>query len=103
MKRLKLPSEVEIELKKVSKVAGYLWQREWAERNAGNISMNLTSFFKKEDIEGIGEEVPFNFPKGTAGFVIFITGTGCYLRDLVISLKKCLAYYISMKMRQGIL
>ena len=47
MKTLKLPIEVENELQKVSTVAGYLWQREWAERNAGNISMNLTSYFKR--------------------------------------------------------
>ena len=54
---LKLPLNLENELKKVSKVAGYLWQREWAERNAGNISMNLTSFFTKEEVQDIGEEV----------------------------------------------
>ncbi|MFD2727671.1 rhamnulose-1-phosphate aldolase [Hyunsoonleella rubra] len=83
MHAIKLPLKVENELKKVSKVAGYLWQREWAERNAGNISINLTSFFKNEDLQGIGKEVPFNFPKGLGGFVIYITGTGCYLRDLV--------------------
>ena len=52
MKTLKLPIEVQQELKQVSKVAGYLWQREWAERNAGNISMNLTSFFKKRRCSG---------------------------------------------------
>ena len=51
MKTVNLPKEVEIELKQVSKVAGYLWQREWAERNAGNISMNLTSFFNIEDLK----------------------------------------------------
>lgn len=87
MNDIKLPIEVELELKKVSKVAGYLWQREWAERNAGNISMNLTSFFNKGDLKGIGAEVPFDFPKGAAGFVLYITGTGCYLRDLVDSLE----------------
>ena len=63
MKKVNLPKEVEIELKKVSEVAGYLWQREWAERNAGNISMNLTSFFNIEDLKGIGTEVPFEFQK----------------------------------------
>ena len=94
MKTLKLPKAVKTELKKVSKVAGYLWQREWAERNAGNISMNLTSFFSKEEVEGIGEEVPFDFPKASAGFVIYITGTGCYLRDLVDILEEvsCILY-----------
>lgn len=80
---INLPIEVLKELKIISKVAGYLWQREWAERNAGNISMNLTSFFSKDEVEGKGEEVPFDFPKGAAGFVIYITGTGCYLRDLI--------------------
>lgn len=83
MKSIKLPEAVQRELRKVSKVAGYLWQREWAERNAGNISMNLSSFFAKEDVQDVGEEVPFNFPEGMGGFVIYITGTGCYLRDLI--------------------
>ena len=87
MSDIKLPIEVQKELKKISTVAGYLWQREWAERNAGNISMNLTSFFNKEDLKGIGTERPFDFPKGAAGFVLFITGTGCYLRDLVDSIE----------------
>ena len=45
MDDIKLPTEVENELNKISRVAGYLWQREWAERNDGNMSMNLTSFF----------------------------------------------------------
>ena len=40
-----LPYKVAKEINKISKVAGYLWQREWVERNGGNISMNLTSFF----------------------------------------------------------
>lgn len=94
MKTLKLPLEVETELKKVSKVAGYLWEREWAERNAGNISINFTSFFSKEEVQGIGSEVPFSFPKGLEGFVIYITGTGCYLRDLVdqIEAVSCILY-----------
>jgi rhamnulose-1-phosphate aldolase len=25
-----------------AEIAGYLWQRGWAERNAGNISVNIT-------------------------------------------------------------
>ncbi|MGJ8592767.1 MAG: rhamnulose-1-phosphate aldolase [Aquaticitalea sp.] len=83
MSAIKLPVEVQKELDKISTVAGYLWQREWAERNAGNISMNLTSYFNIEDLKGMGTERPFDFPKGSAGFVLFITGTGCYLRDLV--------------------
>ncbi|QPH38548.1 rhamnulose-1-phosphate aldolase [Pedobacter endophyticus] len=92
-----LPAEVRDELKKISRVAGYLWQREWAERNAGNISMNLTSYFNSEDVlENVRHKTftLFNFPKGAAGLVLFITGTGCYLRSLIdhIDEAACIIY-----------
>ena len=74
MGKIKLPIAVKKELDKISKVAGYLWQREWAERNAGNISMNLTSFFKKENVQDQGEVIPFDFPKEVGGYVLFISG-----------------------------
>jgi len=83
MNNVKIPLKVKGELDKVSRIAGYLWQREWAERNAGNLSINLTSYFTKEEVQGGGEFVAFDFPKETAGFVIFITGTGCYMRSLI--------------------
>lgn len=94
MNTIKLPSEVKKELNKISTVAGYLWQREWAERNAGNISMNLTSFFSKEDVQGIGEIIPFDFPRKVGGYVLFITGTGCYLRSLIDKIEEaaCILY-----------
>lgn len=94
MDKIKIPVSVKKELDKISKVAGYLWQREWAERNAGNISMNLTSFFKKEDVQGKGEVIPFEFPKEVGGYVLFITGTGCYLRSLIDNIEEaaCILY-----------
>ena len=94
MKDIKLPKEVKKELKKVSEIAGYLWSREWAERNAGNLSINLTSFFSKEEVQGRGELVAFDFPKETAGFIIFITGTGCYMRSLIDKIEEasCILY-----------
>ena len=30
------------EVEKVAEVAGYLWQKGWAERNGGNITINIT-------------------------------------------------------------
>lgn len=94
MNDLKIPLKVKDELDKVSRIAGYLWQREWAERNAGNLSVNLTSFFAKEEVQGRGELVAFDFPKETAGFVIFITGTGCYMRSLIDKIEEaaCILY-----------
>lgn len=32
----------------ISEIAGYLWQRGWAERNAGNISVNITDLKSQE-------------------------------------------------------
>ena len=37
--------EIRALTEELSEVAGYLWERRWAERNAGNISVNITSFF----------------------------------------------------------
>ncbi|MBI9060680.1 MAG: rhamnulose-1-phosphate aldolase [Marinilabiliaceae bacterium] len=78
-----LPEKVQQQINKVSEVAGYLWEREWAERNAGNISINLTDLFEGEKLENPERVVDFNFPKEAAGLIIFVSGTGCHLRHLI--------------------
>ena len=72
------------EIEKISEVAGYLWQREWAERNAGNISLNLTGLLevKNNDIAG-RKYIKCSMPAEVAGLVIFVSGTGERLRDLI--------------------
>ena len=30
-----------------AEVAGYLWQKGWAERNGGNITLNITEFVRR--------------------------------------------------------
>ena len=32
------------EIEKIAEVAGYLWQNGWAERNGGNITVNITEY-----------------------------------------------------------
>jgi rhamnulose-1-phosphate aldolase len=77
-----IPKEVQKEIDKVSEIAAYLWNREWAERNAGNISVNITKYF--DDIHlGSDREFEYKFPVEAAGYVLFITGTGCHLRHLI--------------------
>jgi rhamnulose-1-phosphate aldolase len=76
------------ELKKIiretSQIAGYLWRRGWAERNASNISVNITDLFQEEISEyGL---LPYytlglSYPK-LAGSYFFVTGTGKRMRDL---------------------
>ena len=36
------------EVEKVAEVAGYLWTKGWAERNGGNITVNITEFVDDE-------------------------------------------------------
>lgn len=79
-----LPKSAQYEITKVSKISNYLWQREWAERNAGNISINLSDLFTPDDsllAESIFVE--HLLPVETSGMVFFVTGTGCYLRSLI--------------------
>ena len=36
------------EVDKIAEVAGYLWQNGWAERNGGNINVNITDLVDDE-------------------------------------------------------
>ncbi|BDD01944.1 rhamnulose-1-phosphate aldolase [Persicobacter psychrovividus] len=84
----KLPINAQSEINKVSQIAGYLWQREWAERNAGNISIDMTHLFDDQSMSVKSEEIAFPLPKEAAGMVLFVTGTGCHLRHLVDRVKE---------------
>ena len=50
----------------VAEVAGYLWQKGWAERNGGNITVNITEYIDDEikampaisDVMQIGTTLP---------------------------------------------
>ena len=37
------------EIDRIAEVAGYLWIKGWAERNGGNISVNLTTLLSEEE------------------------------------------------------
>ncbi len=79
-----LNKEVLIEISKVSEVAGYLWQRQWCERNAGNISVNLTGLLDvKKDALTADQYIKAKLPADSVGMTIFVTGMGERLRELV--------------------
>ena len=54
------------EVERVAEVAGYLWQKGWAERNGGNITVNITEYVDDEikalpaisEVYPIGAELP---------------------------------------------
>lgn len=73
------------EIDKVAEVAGYLWQNGWAERNGGNITVNITDYVDDEmkalkpigDIKQIGVTLP-----ALCGQYFYCKGTGKRMRDL---------------------
>ena len=73
------------EIDKVAEVAGYLWQKGWAERNGGNITVNIT-----EHVDEALRRMPAiseRYPIGTVlprlkGCWFFCKGTNRRMRDL---------------------
>ncbi len=81
---MKLNKNVLDEISKVSEVAGYLWQRGWCERNAGNVSVNLTGLINIDNKDLLPEKyIKCSLPVETSGMVLFFSGTGERLRELV--------------------
>lgn len=89
-------------LEQISEVGVYLWQKGWAERNGGNISMNLTEV--QEVSEELIADCPYRqavCPQGSAGMVLFVTGTGERLRDLSHKIEQVAAIIRIDKTEEG--
>ncbi|MCD8209950.1 MAG: rhamnulose-1-phosphate aldolase [Prevotella sp.] len=73
------------EILKVAEVAGYLWEKGWAERNGGNITVNITEFVDDEirKLPAISEvkQIGACLPK-LKGTYFFCKGTNRRMRDL---------------------
>lgn len=76
---------LEREVYKVAEVAGYLWQKGWAERNGGNITINITEYVDDEirkmspisEVKQIGATLPH-----LKGCYFYCKGTNKRMRDL---------------------
>ena len=76
---------LKIEIDKVAEVAGYLWQKGWAERNGGNITVNISEYVDDEikslpaisEVKQIGVTLP-----NLRGCYFYCKGTGKRMRDL---------------------
>jgi rhamnulose-1-phosphate aldolase len=81
---LKQNKKLEKIILQVAEVAQYLWQKGWAERNAGNISVNIDHLIDG-DLDDVGKypvfELPETYPQ-LANKYFFVTGTGKRMRDL---------------------
>ena len=76
---------LQAEIEKVAEVAGYLWEKGWAERNGGNITINVTEYIDDamralpaiSEARPIGKTLPH-----LAGCWFYCKGTGRRMRDL---------------------
>jgi len=73
------------EIDKVAEVAGHLWQKGWAERNGGNITVNITHLVDDEirNLKPISEPLPIGDKLNhLADTYFYCKGTGKRMRDL---------------------
>jgi len=84
MQKIELNPAVTLQIEKAIEAASYLWEREWAERNGGNISLNLTDIIGDlpEELSDFPYVADKTAPADAAGKVFFVTGTGERLREL---------------------
>lgn len=71
------------EIGRIAEVAGYLWEKGWAERNGGNISVNVTDLMTEEEknMPTLCEARPLLATMTQlCGNVFFVTGTGRRMR-----------------------
>ncbi len=86
--KIKNNSLISDELNHIAEVAGFLWQRGWAEANGGNISVNLTHLMDRIEMDlsepekttELAEPLP-----GLANNLFYVTGAGQRMRDVAKS------------------
>ncbi len=71
-------------LAEITEISGYLWNKGWAERNAGNLSAEVTDLFTERELVvggGVRVATECTYPD-LAGRSFLVTGTGRRYRDL---------------------
>ncbi len=76
---------IDVVLQPVAEVARYLWEKGWAERNGGNISVRVSApgqpAFEFPAFPGLSVDLPSPLP-GLSGEVFYTTSTGKRMRDV---------------------
>ena len=72
-----------LQIEQIAEVAGYLWEKGWAERNGGNISVNLTELVEEKihTLPALLPPIALGEPvTALAGNIFYVTGTGKRMR-----------------------
>jgi rhamnulose-1-phosphate aldolase len=78
-------SSLEPIVNEIAATAGYLWDRGWAERNAGNLSVNVTELLTPAGFEVFENSIIRPLPLNChylAGQVLMVTTSGSRMRDI---------------------
>jgi rhamnulose-1-phosphate aldolase len=69
----------------ITDTARYLWEKGWAERNAGNISVNITGLLSVQELERFNNSTIRPLPvsySSLANQILIVTSAGSRMRDL---------------------
>lgn len=83
MEIIRKNSALMAEIDRIAEVAGYLWTKGWAERNGGNISVNVTHLMdeKAKRLPALAPTRPLNeYVPHLGGHFFYVTGTGKRMR-----------------------
>jgi rhamnulose-1-phosphate aldolase len=72
-------------IKDISEIASFMWKRGWAERNAGNISVNITDFIAEDIRAGFGDNDNISLGKSypaLSNMIFIISVKGTRMRDM---------------------
>ncbi len=78
-------------LSEIKNVSAWLWEKGWAERNAGNISVDVTDIITIKKWTNKSNKIPMKIGEPIlANRLFLVTGTGVRLRDIKREPQKCL-------------
>lgn len=86
-----MDERLEDQYKAIGKVAGYLWTKGWAERNAGNMSVNITDLFSNGAFFSFNKSSFYQLEKSIpalGGEIFLITVAGSLMRKVKKNPKK---------------
>lgn len=84
MVQIRLNDVIQYHLDQVGEVAGYLWDKGWAEWNAGNVSIVFPDAEQiiPERLDDFRYVSAMHLPAESAGRILYVSGTGVRLRNL---------------------
>jgi rhamnulose-1-phosphate aldolase len=77
MKQIALNDRAKREMARLSETAKLLWEKGWAEKNGGNMSLNMTGIIRAPlNTNDYPHVISEKYPKDAAGMQFYVKRTG---------------------------